>query len=672
MEGPPSISQQARDHKRRKIRKGTQSCWECKRRKIRCTFFQGSTVCDGCVRRGTGCVGQELPESASSSIQVGDRLGRLEIKVEQLTQKIDRCQHLNSPSAPLYNETHEELEEDHIYTISRSPAQSSVSQELPRSPSLLDQLTLAWPCERDVNALLMLSDQTTFTIKNSSYNIYSHSFSVTLPELLKLPSRSLGILSHARRGFMLAAFLQELRNHSSREVGGLSISCRDKIMSRLSEASHNLLVCSEEDFDSIEVIECLLLDSLYFNVAGNLKRSWFANRRAMSIGQLCRIDHDQNIEKGSIKSLWSRLLQMDSYLSLVLGLTPYLRTDYHESPSNTLCCSPLERIQDIHCTVASYILEPNPAKRTDIYEATMRCDRLLQEATRLMPPDWWVIPSSGINIYDKPEALRVLSLTTHSYMILRTHLQNFLNPSSDRLYDYSRISATNASRDIVSLYLSFRSSSITGSYCSGMDLLAFTACLVLSIAQIKSSCERSLNEIGAFAYLVHRRPADRDLLERTINIMESASHQDVPASTLCALKRICDVEANANTGSYYIIDLQSEKNRDYESRICDDDNSLLILSPIFGTIQFKQVDILNTEDLLINNSLQLLSSSCVGQSVVHENQEQPPTTNSTLDTCQIEWAIDDDSTGITTTNDMFPAYNAHDYDNAGIFKRLGV
>src|SRR5690242_11661581 len=40
--------------KRRKVRKGTQSCWECKRRKVRCTFSEPAeeSVCDGCKRRG--------------------------------------------------------------------------------------------------------------------------------------------------------------------------------------------------------------------------------------------------------------------------------------------------------------------------------------------------------------------------------------------------------------------------------------------------------------------------------------------------------------------------------------------------------------------------------------------------------------------------------------------
>jgi hypothetical protein len=78
---------------RRKVRKGTSSCWECKRRKIRCTFAAPRDVtCDGCKRRGIICTSQEFPcvviptstSGTSSARQVGDRLGRVEALVEQL------------------------------------------------------------------------------------------------------------------------------------------------------------------------------------------------------------------------------------------------------------------------------------------------------------------------------------------------------------------------------------------------------------------------------------------------------------------------------------------------------------------------------------------------------------------------------------------------------------
>lgn len=76
--------------KRRKVRKGTQSCWECKRRKVRCIFASdANTICDNCKRRGTACISQELPYQpaalANSNPQIIEaRLGRVEELVEQL------------------------------------------------------------------------------------------------------------------------------------------------------------------------------------------------------------------------------------------------------------------------------------------------------------------------------------------------------------------------------------------------------------------------------------------------------------------------------------------------------------------------------------------------------------------------------------------------------------
>ena len=52
--------------KRRKVRKGTRSCWECKRRKIRCIFASpNDATCLGCQRRRATCVSQDMPEELS-------------------------------------------------------------------------------------------------------------------------------------------------------------------------------------------------------------------------------------------------------------------------------------------------------------------------------------------------------------------------------------------------------------------------------------------------------------------------------------------------------------------------------------------------------------------------------------------------------------------------------
>lgn len=101
------------DHRRKRLRKGTNSCWECKlrrvmawlssaiitsqptpgkRRKVRCEVNPHSAaICAGCVSRGTACVSQEYPEehAASGNTQLGERIGRLEIMLQDLATKFE-------------------------------------------------------------------------------------------------------------------------------------------------------------------------------------------------------------------------------------------------------------------------------------------------------------------------------------------------------------------------------------------------------------------------------------------------------------------------------------------------------------------------------------------------------------------------------------------------------
>ena len=100
----PSSPDEA-EAKRRKLRKGTHSCWECKRRKVKCQYASEThTACVGCRRRGTTCISQEFPETAiiededlgpepSAAVsrrfgQMGDRIVRVEALIEQLAKQV--------------------------------------------------------------------------------------------------------------------------------------------------------------------------------------------------------------------------------------------------------------------------------------------------------------------------------------------------------------------------------------------------------------------------------------------------------------------------------------------------------------------------------------------------------------------------------------------------------
>lgn len=88
------------ESKRRKVRKGTKSCWECKGRKIKCVLASSQRdsefICVGCQRRGTKCVSQEFeynqeekstkPRERKGERRINgqERVARVEALVEQL------------------------------------------------------------------------------------------------------------------------------------------------------------------------------------------------------------------------------------------------------------------------------------------------------------------------------------------------------------------------------------------------------------------------------------------------------------------------------------------------------------------------------------------------------------------------------------------------------------
>ncbi len=73
--------------KRRKIRKGTHSCWECKRRKIRCIPVPDGP-CQSCHQRGTACINQEISEGEIISSEMKNPLVRVEALINQLAKNV--------------------------------------------------------------------------------------------------------------------------------------------------------------------------------------------------------------------------------------------------------------------------------------------------------------------------------------------------------------------------------------------------------------------------------------------------------------------------------------------------------------------------------------------------------------------------------------------------------
>ncbi|CRG91333.1 hypothetical protein PISL3812_08381 [Talaromyces islandicus] len=623
---------QAWHAKRRKVRKGTQSCWECKRRKVRCIFASdANTICDNCRRRGTACISQELPDQPATLVNsnqqvIEARLGRVEELVEQLVSNTVQFSTEALRDIRSISTVPEDRGKNPFKAVSptrKSTTPTSLKPKPPvigtsqavgkRSSSKYEEvshdLISAWPNESDLDLLWTLPVGLSTQFHCGACTLYSkfmENDSLSLREVLKLPQPASHPVLIARKLLILGTYLQGIPPSSIEKLGDLGASYRD-IMSRVVDSATRLVTTNDGLVRSVEGVECILLEAMYHNYAGNLHRAWMAVRRATSVAQMMMLH--RGLKSSSLnfiepetranfspENICLRLLEMDCYLSLMLGL-PQASLESNFTNAKALeACHPIDRVQRIHCDVSGQILHRNDADANDL-EKTQKIDQILQKAAAEVPPQWWLVPDFVSSNHDNPtllcDTIRLMDQFTHYHLLIRLHLPFMLRSSSDNVYDHSRIIAMNASREILSRYVVFRTSNPAHFYCRGTDFLAFIATTVICLAHIDSHRQNLRRPAGPiFNFLAHSRPGDRGIMEHTLEIIDSMARSgtDAIASKLgYIIHHLLTIEANAANGTIY---MTSSSNADGEEPEChaklsDGGRTMHIYIPYFGTINFE-------------------------------------------------------------------------------------
>ncbi|MCJ1389211.1 hypothetical protein MMC18_002067 [Xylographa bjoerkii] len=710
------------ESKRRKVRQGTQSCWECRRRKVRCIFTATTdAICDNCRRRGMVCISQEHPDEPMLSIgsnQVEERLGRVEEFIEHLVNSAvtshvphspaqdlseghlthfeprplagrtsDRCAGIPTPAAS-------EVEAGassscsgrnvvHVLNAGEStcprPSLKRPSSATTHSPAqsrravgkyeeLSCALTATWPSQHDIDLICTLPVGLSAHFHSGIGTPYSISMGRDPPpprEILQLPPPGSHPVLIARKLLVLGTFLQGVLPSSIQDLADLGASICD-IMSRVVDTAIRLVTTNEDLIRSVEGIECIMLEAMYQNYAGNLHRAWMAVRRATTVAQMMALHRGLNSPSLKIlvpetratfnpDQICFRLVQMDCYLSLMLGLPWTSLEARFATPKALEGCQPIDRMQRIHCAVAERILQRNENDLTETHEI----DTLLQKAAAEMPPQWWLIPnlsasnSGGTEVLH--ETIRLMDQFTHYHLLTRLHLPYMLRSSPDRRYDHSKITAVNVSRETLARFVAFRTSNSAHFYCRGTDFLAFIATTVLCLAHLDPRGRRqgpaqNSNPGAVFDFLAHSRPSDRGMMERTLAIIESMARAgpDAIASKITRiLRHLLAIEANAASGTSY--STHSFKGDDEEELEChgkltNGGKGLHVHIPYFGTINFERGAISKSVSTTPTAPDQGLPTTLVADMLLPdplgEHNQQPPSGWDCPPACQIGSPLD--------------------------------
>ncbi|EEU38341.1 uncharacterized protein NECHADRAFT_34482 [Fusarium vanettenii 77-13-4] len=622
----PSLDDSVPAPKRRKLRKGTQSCWECKRRKARCTFSAATKdVCEGCNRRGTECVSQEStdePPPPGSKKGLVDRLGQVEALVGQLL-KAARRDDLVSPAiseprrrnyrdrssrsqSPEIRDAQEEVTSHPGSTSTTNSLHTTVDSDQDSSTvshhdNLRRGLLEAWPNPQDLDAILKLPIATSsiicaVTCTHLSQTSGSPPSSKTL---LQLPPSGSHPTLVARKLLILATFLQGMPSSSTQHLDNPSTKYYG-LMSRLVKTAHNLVTCNDELVTSLEGLECILLEALFENYSGNLRRSWLAARRAVAIAQMMGLNRGvepSSLDGASVKpdDMWSLLIQFDRYLCLMLGLPQSSFDDSYAEAEALDSCIPWERMHRL-CTVAcGRILRRNFSDMCD-KKSVEEIGKILQEASTTMPAQYWVaptIPTAAGHMERIRETLRFNDHFMYYHLLLQVHLPFLLRSGVEPGYEYNRMTAVTASREILCRFAPFREFRSASYYCRGVDLLVFTSSAALCLAHITDQRNRDSENAG-FHFLAHQRLSDRGVLEQILGYMQEVVHQNddpIAKRVVTLLRHLLAIEEDAASGGRYNVTLVTEPKKEEDLgcrvKLSDDDTIMDIYIPHFCVIRIE-------------------------------------------------------------------------------------
>ncbi|KAI0445265.1 hypothetical protein F4803DRAFT_509093 [Xylaria telfairii] len=599
---------------RRKVRKGTKSCWECKHRKIKCVFkLPTDEICMRCTRRGARCVGQEHPEvmttSLDRSLQMGDRVVRVETLVDQLLREIPAHSATRNPASPPTNDlrnhhqpgshTSEPVISPAFTRFGREPSPgASANVNTPSfqvlahntgdSPSRAISLANAseharlsralyqyLPSDEDVQMIAKASSSTSpmfYQLQTVPYSALDDRQSID--SVFERPGPGAHPVLIARHMLYLATSLQHLHPEFHQEIEGLSKPPHEMRHS-LVETASGMVIARDGLLNNIEGLDCVIIESWYHANNGNLQRALIIVRRAITIAQVMGIHRKGNTRCTVVSSetraypdlIWFRMLAHERYLCLMLGVPPSTLDQSMASDAVLAGDTPMGRLDRVHCVIACRLLERNQTDpKEDDYSLTQELDEKLQIASRGMPPGWWLTPNLANGLH-QPTALfwymrQLFHQLFHHSLLVHLHLPYMLRCSEGgQQYEYSRVTCVNSSREILSRLIMFRSFNRIAFSCRTIDYFGLMAAIALLLAHIKKS-QRGLGSHqrhGASmsmtdGLLTHQRPCDRALIEQAEVSMGDASRLatdaiNAPCSDL--LRRLLAMEEEAYNHSMH-------------------------------------------------------------------------------------------------------------------------
>ncbi|KAF2651537.1 hypothetical protein K491DRAFT_88470 [Lophiostoma macrostomum CBS 122681] len=622
--------------KRRKVRKGTHSCQECRRRKVKCTFDSSEhDICVICRQRGTACVSQELPSGQEMAREnVGnmkqDAFGIARVVDRNVVNTEDQTRPLMpavSPATatcvsmcPTPASTLHGSFSDVVPEPPSSPATRGASRTEPTASSdIIEALVHALPAQRDVEILLARIARTPkFSYQHSPCSVDSALKGIPTD---RTPFSSLIYPeSHpVLLGRKMLLFASSLQLIPPKEIIAGLTKHHHVIMETIAESAIRMVTTNDLLSGALEMVDNIIIEGLYHIDGGNIRRAWIAMRRAVVVAQLQGLDRQGQYRFKRIKNqidldpanMWVCIVSMERVLSLLLGLPTSTSGIHLATQEGTGIPVKEDSLPVLIMDVTAKIIERN---RINVSAEALHMTRIIdQELVKIsdqLPSSFWrPLMLLGLDSDSEEASREIRRAWDHMcyYMtVSQLHLPYMLYPDHVSQMLYSKMTCVNASREILTRQAAIRMFNAVAAFCRMGDFMALVAGLTLMLAHIVSHCQKDMDNM-----FLHQRSSDRAIVARALECMTfmSKMHDDV-LSAKCAtlLEELLVIEADAAQGHRYGV----HKLKWAEENQENDYNVLIIKVPYLGGIRIAREDMTSTAPFAKNQTQKLREGVTVG------------------------------------------------------------
>lgn len=302
----------------------------------------------------------------------------------------------------------------------------------------------------------------------------------------------------ARRLLQLSICMQQLSPVFNRAEIDLRTTM-SKTMARIACTVATLVTSNDELIGTSEGLQCLCLQGIWHANAGNLRKAWLSNRKALSLAQLMGIDRgntrtfkpadDTSDPKkhASAAGVYFRIVYCDRFTSLLLGLPVGTYDNSFATEEAMLRDEPQERLNKAHTVISARIIERNSNKTAQAYAITQEIDLELEKASQSVAADWWQEPI--LDPFASHSKMSELVCTFihqihHFDLLILLHLPYMLRDPAESRYEYSRVTCTRASREVLKRFVGFRTIINSAFSCRHVDYSALIAAMTLLLSYL--------------------------------------------------------------------------------------------------------------------------------------------------------------------------------------------